>query len=110
MSTLILLPHQDLGDFVGLVGAVRHLATQYDRITVAVERKRLANAQLLFCDLENVEFLAFEASEAQLRQPLRRLPAISAACAGKEVRAGGIHHPPSTAPKSPLLQAPQVAH
>jgi len=90
----MLLPHQGLGDFIGLIGAVRHFASRLDRVTLAVERKRLANVQLLFGDLNNVELFAFEATEAQLRQPLWRLPVISAACAGKDVRASGIHRQP----------------
>ena len=93
---LVLLCHQGIGDFIGLVGAIRYLASRHRRLTLIVESRRLRNVELLFQAVNNVDFFAFEVPERRLYAPLHNLPSISNFCVNKRVLAIGFHRHPRT--------------
>lgn len=50
----LILSHLGLGDHIGLIGAVRYIALQYDQTVVACKRHNAANVASFFADLPSV--------------------------------------------------------
>lgn len=54
----LFLGHLGLGDHIGLNGAVRFLALQYDEVVVAVMHRNADAVQMMYSDMPSIKFIA----------------------------------------------------
>jgi glycosyltransferase involved in cell wall biosynthesis/GR25 family glycosyltransferase involved in LPS biosynthesis len=57
-KTLVIIPHQGLGDLLTCVGLIRYMSTQYDDIYLVTKHKK--NAARFFADDQHIHYVSYE--------------------------------------------------